>query len=69
MVSKSLYKITYFNLGGKKSKGDIRDGEMSLTASKHKRRKQMVTFHFEGVVKKYSNSISLIFTRELRHVF
>lgn len=53
----------------KSLKGDTRDGEMSLIANKHKRRKQLVTFHFEEVVKKYSNSISLIFTRELRHVF
>lgn len=42
---------------------------MSLTASKHKKRKKMVAFHFEGVVKKFSNSVSLIFTRELRHDF
>lgn len=42
---------------------------MSLTASKHKKRKQMVAFHSEGVVKKFSNSVSLIFTRELRHDF
>lgn len=63
-----MKELIYCNLGGKKFKGNKR-WRMSLTASKHKKRKKMVAFHFEGVVKKFSNSVSLIFTRELRHDF